>query len=278
MKTEEWGREIYSGWSLGGRDRNYINAMMPWWKLLYDYYFRVQTAGWETIPDGQVLIVGSHNGGLAAPDMHMMMYDWFRRFGVDRVVYGLMHSQVSQAMPPVAELAVRTGAVKAHPRMAQAAFQSGASVLVYPGGATDVFRLHRLRDRICLNDNAAFIKLALRWEIPIVPAISWGAHDTLVVLENIYPFVKQLHELGMPWLRGIDPVVFPIYLGLPWGIGIGPLPNIPLPIQIHTRMLEPIVFERYGHAASRDREYVAACYERVRSQMQTGLDALRSQY
>ncbi len=275
MQNSDGEKGIYSGWSLDGRDRRYIESMMPLWKGLYESYFRVQTDGWDKIPVGQVLIVGSHNGGLAAPDMHMMMYDWFRRFGVDRVVYGLMHTQVSQAVPQVVELAVRMGAVLAHPRMAEAAYKSGASVLVYPGGVTDVFRPHRLRDRICLNDNAAFIKLALRWDIPIVPMISWGAHDTLIILENIYPLVKQLHEWGMPWLGGIDPIAFPIYLGLPWGLGIGPLPNIPFPVKIHTRVLDPIVFKRYGREASLDRDYVAACYEQVRSHMQTGLYALQ---
>jgi 1-acyl-sn-glycerol-3-phosphate acyltransferase len=275
MKHGAWGEDIYSGWSLAGRDRAFIRSMMPFWKVMYEHYFRVQTQGWEWVPEGQVLIVGSHNGGLAAPDMHMMMYDWFRRFGVDRLVYGLMHRQVSLVMPQVAQMAVRSGAVHAHPRMAQAAFKAGASVLVYPGGAVDVFRPHRMRDRIVLNQNVGFIKLALRWQVPIVPAISWGAHDTLLVLEDLYPWVQQLHEWGMPWLFDIDPIVFPVYLGLPWGLAIGPFPNVPLPVQIHTQVLKPIVFERYGHEASRDRAYVADCYERVRAEMQAGLDVLK---
>jgi 1-acyl-sn-glycerol-3-phosphate acyltransferase len=46
-------------------------------------------------PSGQVLFIGSHNGGLAAPDMFMMMYDWFQRFGSDRLVYGLMDSSLA---------------------------------------------------------------------------------------------------------------------------------------------------------------------------------------
>jgi 1-acyl-sn-glycerol-3-phosphate acyltransferase len=267
----------YSGWSLGGRDRAYIRAMMPFWKIIYEHYFRVKTAGWDQIPEGQVLIVGSHNGGLAAPDMHMMMYDWFRQFGVDRSVYGLMHRQVSLVMPQLAKMAVRTGAVHAHPRMAQAAFNAGASVLVYPGGAVDVFRPHRMRDRICLNENLGFIKLALRWNVPIVPAISWGAHDTLLVLEDLYPLVKQLHDWGMPWLAGIDPIVFPVYLGFPWGLAIGPFPNIPVPAQIHTRVLKPIVFQDYGRKASLDRAYVTTCYKRVQSEMQQGLDQLKQE-
>jgi len=263
------------GWTLESRDRDFIQSLMPVWEFLYRYYFRVQTSGWDRIPEGQVLLVGSHNGGLAAPDMHMMMYDWFRHFGVDRLTYGLMHAHLGKFMPAAAEMAVKTGAVMAHPRMAQAAFKAGASILVYPGGVVDVFRPHRDRDRICLNDNQAFVKLALRWRIPIVPAISWGAHDTLIVLEDFYPILRQFHDWGMPWLGNVDPVAFPLYLGLPWGLTLGPLPNLPFPVQIHTRVLDPIEFSHYGVAASRDRAYVQACYEQVRQTMQTGLDDLK---
>jgi hypothetical protein len=58
------------------------------------------------------------------------------------------------------------------------------------------------------------------------------------------------------------------------GLAIGPLPNIPLPVQIHTRICAPIVFERYGRAAASDRDYVDACYEKVCTQMQLELDLL----
>ena len=266
------------GWNLESRDRDFIEFLMPIWDWLYHHYFRVQTSGWETVPDKQVLLVGSHNGGLAAPDMHMMMYDWFRRFGIDRPVFGLMHAQLSKSFPPGTELAVKAGAIMAHPTMARAALDSGASVLVYPGGVKDVFRPHNQRDRICFNHNSGFIKLALQYEVPIVPAISWGAHDTLVILADLYPLVKQLrHYLKFPWPGNIDPIVFPLYLGLPWGIGLGPLPNVPLPIQIHTRILPPITFSRYGLEALRDRDYVQACYQQVHNTMQIGLDRLRTE-
>ncbi|WP_254721624.1 1-acyl-sn-glycerol-3-phosphate acyltransferase [Kovacikia minuta] len=250
------------GWSLDQRDPRFITSLMPLWGWLYHHYFRVQTSGWHHIPANEkVLLVGSHNGGISSPDMFMMMYDWFRRFGVERPAYGLMHPSVWQASPVAAQLAVRTGAVIAHPKMAIAALQRGASILIYPGGAEDIFRPHHLRHKIHFCGRQGFIKIALREKVPIVPIVSSGAHDTLIVLTDIYQVIRQLHEWGMPWLFGIDPVVFPIYLGLPWGVGIGPLPNIPLPVQIHTRVCSPIVFERYGREAASDRAYVHACYE-----------------
>lgn len=264
-----------SGWSLHDRNPQAIRAWMPFWGWLYHHYFRVQTSGWHHIPShSNVLFVGSHNGGLAAPDMVVMMYDWFQRYGVERPIYGLLHPHIWKAVPPFAHLAAQVGAIMAHPKMAITALRQGASVLIYPGGAKDVFRPHALRHQICLANNRAFIKLALREQVPIVPIISYGAHDTLIVLADLYPQMQQLHQQGMPWLLGLDPEVFPIYLGLPWGLAIGPLPNLPLPVPIHTRVCPPIVFERYGREATHDREYVKTCYELVRVQMQSALDSL----
>ena len=268
-------RKPFDGWSLDERDPNVIKAFLPIWGWLYEHYFRVKSDGWENIPDNnKMLIVGSHNGGLAAPDMFMFMYDWFRRFGTDRPAYGLMHPAVWKVVPEVARLAVNCGAIQAHPKMGIAGLQKNAAVLVYPGGAEDVFRPYNLRHQIYFAGRKGFIKLALREEVPIVPAISTGAHDTLLVLADFYQYVKQLHELGMPWLFNVDPEVFPIYLGLPWGLSIGPLPNFPLPVSIHTRVCPPIVFEKYGRKAAGDRDYVDACYEKVRLVMQRELDFL----
>ena len=267
------------GWTLKERDPEVIEHFLRLIGILYRHYFQVQTRGWHRIPlEGPVLLVGSHNGGLAAPDIYLCMYDWVRRFGVERPVYGLLHPGIWQGFelihPPLAQFAAEIGCIMAHPKMAIAALRQGASVLVYPGGPQDVFRPHRHRHQIELAGRQGFIKLALELEVPIVPLISNGAHDTLFVLMDIYDQIHQLHEWGLPWVGGIDPTVFPIYLGLPWGIALGPLPNIPLPVPIQTRVCSPIVFDRYGREAARDRAYVAACYEMVRAQMQRELHQL----
>lgn len=248
---------------------------MPAWKWLYENYFHVTTDGWEHVPDrGRILAVGSHNGGLAAPDMFMLMYDWYRRYGTERPAYGLAHAGVWQYFGYTSKLAVQAGAVVAQPKMAIAALQREAAVLVYPGGAEDVFRPYHQRHKIEFAGRKGFIKVALRERAPIVPVISIGAHEGLIVLTDIYPLLKQLHDRGIPWPFGIDPVVFPIYLGLPWGISFGPLPNFPLPTKIHTRICQPIEFDRYGRAAANDRDYVDRCYALVERQMQWELDRL----
>ena len=264
-----------AGWSLDDRDPQIIERLMPFFGWVYQYYFRVQTDGWQNIPPtGKVLLIGSHNGGLAAPDTVMMTYDWFRQFGTDRPAYALMEPKIWQALPGLARLATQVGTIQPHPNLTRAALRRNAAVLIYPGGTKDVFRPYSQRNKIDFYGHKGFIKLALQEEVPIVPFISHGAHSTLIVLADIYPQLQQLHQLGMHWLWGIDPGVFPIYLGLPWGIGIGPLPNIPLPVALHTRVCPPIVFDRYGESAAHDREYVDRCYVQVCNLMQQQLDRL----
>ena len=262
------------GWTLA-RDPAVIAQMMPLMGWFYDYYYRVSTDGWEHIPtDEAVMFVGSHNGGLPAPDMHMMIYDYCRQFGVDKPLYGLMSPKIWEVMAPIARTAAQMGAVQAHPRMAIAALNAGSNIAVYPGGIQDVFRPYSQRHNIYFHNRKGFIKLAIKKGVPIVPMISYGAHSTFVVLADIYPQMQQLHEWGMPWAFGVDPESFPIYLGLPWGFSFGPLPHIPPPLKIHTRICKPIRFERSGKQALQDNRYVEACFSQVKSEMQLALDKL----
>jgi 1-acyl-sn-glycerol-3-phosphate acyltransferase len=241
------------GWSLGDRDPHVIEQIQPLLDWLYQYYFCVQTDGWEHIPsDRNVLLIGSHNGGMAAPDLYMIMRDWYEKFGTNRPAYALMNPAIWTAMPGLARLATQVGTLRAHPRMALEALHRNASLLIYPGGVQDLFKPYSERNKIHFYGRRGFIKLALQTETPIIPLISHGAHSTLIVLAEIYPQLQQLHQLGLPWLFGIDPEVCPIYLGWPWGVAIGPLPNIPFPVQIHTRVCQPITFEQYGEKPSKN--------------------------
>jgi len=268
-----------TGLSLQDRNPAIIERLLPFFAWFYDHYFRVVTEGWEHIPStGKVLLVGSHNGGLAAPDTVMMTYDWLRQFGPQRPAYALMDPRMWQVFPAVARMAAWVGAVRADSQMAVQALRQDAALLIYPGGVRDVFRPHHQRDKICLFNQKGFIKLALMEQAPIVPLVSHGAHDTLIILADFYPPLAQVHRQGMPWPFGLDPGAFPLYLGLPWGVAVGPLPNIPWPTPLHTRVCAPILFDRYGPQAAHDADYVEACYQRVQTTMQRELDDLFARY
>lgn len=263
------------GWSMNDRDPDVLTAMMPLMRWFYDYYYRVKSDGWEHIPtDEPVMFVGSHNGGLPAPDMHMMLFDWCDRFTTQKPLYGLMSPKVWEALPALARVATRMGAVRAHPKMAIAALNQKANIAVYPGGIQDVFRPYSQRHKIYFHGRRGFVKLAIKKGVPIIPMISCGAHSTFIVLADLYPQMRALHEMGMPWILGIDPESFPIYLGFPWGLAVGPLPHIPPPVQVHTRICQPIRFERTGAAALKDTAYVERCFQQVKTEMQIALNTL----
>ena len=268
------------GRSLADRDPAKIDRMLPFFDWVYHHYFRVTTDGWEHIPaQGPMLIVGSHNGGLAAPDTLMMTYDWLRRFGTQRPSYAMMDPRIWRVFPALGRMGSWVGCLRANSPAAVRALRQQSSLLVYPGGARDVFRPHHLRDQICFFGQKGFIKLALREEVPIVPAISYGAHDTLWVLEDFYDSVDTWRkQQGWNWILNLDPGTIPLYLGCPWGIALGPLPNVPWPKFLHTRVCPPITFPRSGLAAAQGEAYVNACYEHVRDTMQQELDQLFALY
>ena len=275
LKASSAPSNTLTGWSLDDRNPQVIEKLLPFYGWFYKHYFHVKTDGWEHIPpQGKALLIGSHNGGLAAPDTVMITYDWFRHFGTERLVYALMEPKIWQFMPGLARLATQVGTIRPYPSLAISALRRDATVLIYPGGVQDVFRPHSLRNKIHFCGQRGFIKLALREEVPIIPLISHGAHDTLIVLADIYPQLRQLHQQGLPWPFGFDPGVFPIYIGLPWGLAFGPLPNFPLPVPIQIRICPPITFERYGDEAAHNSEYVKQCYGQVCHLMQLELDRL----
>ena len=268
------------GRSLADRDPDKIDQMLPFFDWVYHHYFQVKSDGWEHIPaQGPMLIVGSHNGGLAAPDTQMMTYDWLRRFGSQRPAYAVMDPRVWQVFPILGRMGSWMGCLRANSPATVRALRQGSSLLVYPGGARDVFRPHHLRNRICFFGQKGFIKLALREKVPIVPAMAYGAHDTLWVLEDFYDLADTWRrQQGWNWPLGIDPGTLPLYLGLPWGLTLGPWPHLPWPTPLHTRVCPPITFPHYGLTAAQDEDYVNTCYAQVCNTMQHELDQLFALY
>jgi len=254
-----------------GRDPEFIRRHQG---LLETYasYFKPEVRGFEHLPtQGPMLVVGNHSGGATPPDMPILMTAWWRERGIDEPVYGLFHSAFL-GIPGVGNVVAKAGALEAGWDGAQRALDAGASVVVYPGGDHECFRPSRDRDKIDFAGRTGFVRLALRTGVPIVPAVSCGAHDTVVVLsrgEWLVPF--------MPHLRLMRTKVAPIMLGFPWGISMG-VPTLPLPARV-TVQLGPVVDWRghYGADAADDEALVRRLATEVTTTMQATLDQLAAE-
>jgi len=258
----------FDGRSLGRRDPAYLRDYLPLLEFLHRYYFRVVERGFDRAPaDEPFLIVGSHNGGINAPDTAMTMLAWYVQRGTEAPVYALIQPDLF-AVPYLNVHMMKLGGIAATARMAIAALQSGAPVLVYPGAGDDAYKPYKDRHRVSFFGNDAFVRLALRFQVPVVPVVSVGAHETLIVLDDGR---ERARELGLAQ-QGVERL--PLTLSFPYGLALGMPFNIPFPVKMQLEMGAPIRFAHTSPASDRDPAVVKRCYDAVVQVMQSMVDRL----
>ncbi len=251
--------------SLDDRDPEFIRRQLPVWWLIATMYHRAEVEGLERIPDGPVLLVGNHSGGSVPVDTVITMLAWNTYFTVERPLYALGHAMVT-GLPVLGDFARKIGVVTAGQESAAQVLGAGHSALVYPGGDVEVMRPWSKRHIIDFDDRKGFLRLAHEQQVPIVPIVADGGHDTFVVLNDGKWLAKALRMDRLGRVK-----TMPIALALPWGITIGDwFGHIPFPAKIRIEALDPIdLRERYGDDLDQD-----AAYRLVTSRMQAGLSRL----
>jgi 1-acyl-sn-glycerol-3-phosphate acyltransferase len=250
---------------LDERDPDYIRDTLPRLWLLSSLYFRGEVRGLGNIPEtGPVLMVGNHSGGNLTPDTHVFTLAFCAYFGVERPFYQLAHNLVL-SMPGLGFLR-RYGTVAASPDNARKALESGAALLVYPGGDHEVHRPSWERHMVDFDGRTGFIRLALEHNVPIVPVVSVGGQETALFLSRGKGLAK-----GLGLDRALRLKVLPISLALPWGLNVGDmLGHVPLPAKITVEALPPIhLRDEFGPDPD-----VAEVNDHVLRLMQDTLDAL----
>ena len=253
---------------LDERDPDYIRETLPGLWLLASFYFRADVKGLENIPaEGPVLLVGNHSGGNMTPDTLVLSLAFNTYFGVERRFYQLAHNLVV-SMPFLATLR-KYGTVAASPENAKKALDTGAALLVYPGGDYEVHRPSWESARVDFNGRKGYVRLALEHGVPIVPIVSLGGQETALFLSRGERLARLLRLDRTLRLK-----VLPISIAPPWGLNVGDmLGHMPLPAKLQIRALPPIdIKDRFGSDPDIDEvdEYVLA-------KMQATLDSLAEQ-
>lgn len=238
-------------------------------RALARHYFRLQLHGVENIPHtGAALLVGNHNGGALPFDSLFTALAVYDSQGPTRVVHGLAHDALF-IDPRIRGYAQRVGAVRASPGVAERALRRDRLLLVYPGSDWDACRPFSQRDRVILHGRRGFLRLALRLGVPIVPVVSVGTHEQLVILTRGDTLARVT---GMHRLLRTD--TLPISLSVPWGLSLAYLPYVPLPAQTSLSFGAPISFSDVRPDQADDEEVLGRCYRVVESTMQAMLDDL----
>jgi 1-acyl-sn-glycerol-3-phosphate acyltransferase len=253
---------------LDERDPDYIRESLPRLWLLSSLYFRGEVRGLGNIPErGPVLLVGNHSGGNVTPDTIVFSLAFATYFGVERAFYQLAHNLVL-SWPGLAFLR-KYGTVAASPENSRRALESGAALLVYPGGDYEVHRPSWQGHKVDFGGRQGFIRLALAHDVPIVPVVGVGGQETALFLSRGETLARVL---GLGRLFRLK--VLPISLALPWGLNVGDfLAHWPLPAKLTLEALAPIDLRReFGPEPDMDE-----VYDHVIRLMQDTLDALAAE-
>lgn len=229
-------------------------------------YFGLSVRGFEALPRSPVLLVSNHSGGTIIPDVWGFVVAWYRHFGASRPLHVMAHELLFMTRG-MGRFFERGGVLRATPSLANEVLTDfRRDLLVLPGGEADTWRPWRDRYRVHFGGRTGYAKLALDAQVPIVPVAHAGAHETLMVLSSGARLAKWL---GLR--RLVRAEVWPLHLSLPWGLGMGPLPHIPLPAHFRYLLGAPI----QPAPPPWDEHDVEALDRQVRIAVQNQLDMLQ---
>lgn len=261
-------RRALTGWSPAGIKPAFVARSEAFWRFIHDRYFRVETTGWERLPEGPAILVGVHAGTWLTMDAWMLQAAWWFRFRTERTLHCTCHD-VLMALPGLGTLFRQVGVIPAAREAVTRCLEAGHSVVIWPGGEVDCMRSWRRRGEVELGGRKGFIRQAIRSGVPLVPVATVGGADTVFVLSEGRWLAEKLQLK-----RFLRSEMAPIVAGLPFGIWLEVLPShIPLPSKIRYEVLEPIHLEA-DPARADDDAYVDAVYELVQHRLQAGVDQL----
>lgn len=206
-----------------------------------------------------VLFVGNHGfGGIV--DLNVMAVSAvLEDLALERPVTFLTHQLAwTLGVGPIVE---HLGAKPASRESAHQAFTEGHHVVVFPGGDLDAAKKFSDRNQIVFGGRGGFAELAMDEGVPVVPIVTAGAGESLLVLSDGERLARALRLDKLLRVKAL-----PTSLSIPWGLNtgaVGMLPYLPLPTKLHTRVLSATV--------AGPGENAAAYAERIHTLMQNAL-------
>ncbi|MDV6260102.1 lysophospholipid acyltransferase family protein [Rhodococcoides yunnanense] len=200
------------------------------------FYNRLEVTVAQPVPDTPVLFVANHGfGGII--DLNVFAFAAaYDELGVDRELITLTH-QIAWTLH-AEKLIEPFGARPAGKQTALDAFEEGNNVLVFPGGDVDALKAWKHRNEILFDGRTGYARLAIEAGVPIVPVVTAGAGESLLVLGS----GKRLAKVSR-LDKALRLETLPLSVSIPWGVNLGMvglLPYLPLPTKLQTSVLAPM--------------------------------------
>lgn len=229
-------------------------------------YFRAEVQGIDLVPEGRAMIVGNHNAGITFLEPFMMGAEWYRLRGEDDPLYFLAHDAMV-SIPVLRNMLLKFGCVRASWDNSKKLFEEGRKLVVFPGGNHEAFRKYSERYTIDFGGHRGFARLAVETDVPVVPMLNIGGHETFFVLTRGERLGKLFHSEKL--LRSKS---FPIALALPWGVMVGPLFHIPLPAKSTIEFGEPFTPSQLTRRNAKAEKRIEAVYDETLKRLREMMD------
>jgi 1-acyl-sn-glycerol-3-phosphate acyltransferase len=173
--------------------------------------------GLDRVPrDRPVLFAGNHTT-FALLDAPLLLLGLHDHLGIFPRTLG---DHVHFRLPGWRALVARFGVVDGTPENVRALMRARESIVVFPGGAREVFKRRGERYTLVWGRRTGFARLAIEFGYPIVPFAAVGADDAWDILLDaddllaspLGPFLARLAprpDMIPPVVRGIGPTMIP---------------------------------------------------------------------
>jgi 1-acyl-sn-glycerol-3-phosphate acyltransferase len=237
-----------------GFDREWTEALLPLFRLIFRRYWRVDVSGAEHIPrSGPALLVSNHAGVLPW-DGAMIKVAVFDE--VERHARALVATWFGE-LPGASWFLRRTGQTPGHRDDSRRLLAGGDLVLVFPEGVRGTGKPWNERYQLRRFGRGGFVDVAILAGAPIIPVSVVGSEETYPMIADIRPLARLL---GMPY--------FPITPTWPL---LGPLGLLPLPSKWRIQFHPPVRTDQMDVAAAADPATVMGVADQVRDIIQAGV-------
>lgn len=127
------------------------------------------------------------------------------------------------------------GARLASREHAMTALADGCDVLVFPGGDLEAAKVWSQRHQVQFHGRKGFAEVAIEAGVPVVPIVTRGAGNTVLVLSDGRRLARLLRLDRLARTKAL-----PINIAAPYGLNpgvAGLLPYLPFPARLATRVL-----------------------------------------
>jgi hypothetical protein len=238
-----------------------LQALLTGYRLLQRYH-RYEVRNLSTIVNhpGAALIVGYH-GRPIAHDMCMLAVALHDRLGY--LPHGVVHRGVA-ANGLLQWVSDSLRWVTGDGEEMAAMIARGEHILVTPGGSREGCRSFRHRYKVDWGERVGYLRLALKYRLPIIPVAASGTDDAFIGFNDGHALSKRLRV----------PYGLPLWLGVGL-VGVWPL-AVPFPVKIRQIVGDPIDLLDRGPLDPSDKGALLGAHRRVTGVVQRLLDQARA--